>query len=116
MNDRQRIIELERQLRNMTQNGKVTAVQANQVKVAISNSNAPEPFVTGWLPLLGRAAIEVGELVLVVVPNANPAVGYVIPVLPDPKIREQDEKIAALQQQLEQLQQQLSSWYTNAAT
>ena len=86
MNDiLQRITELERRLANAIIIGAITDVDYDNALVQVTAGD----LVTGWLPWITRRASgdidywapEVGEQVLVMSPNGDPALGVVLPAL-----------------------------------
>ncbi len=103
----QRIAELERWRRNVFAEGVVAEAGEGQARVDIGTK--PAELITDWLPLLTRDQVTVNEPVLLILPQGDPAAGYVLPLAGDQQLGELAEQIDTLQKQLAQLQQQMSS-------
>lgn len=100
MDIRQRISELERLSRNTFISGSIVSFN-NDTKQAIVSLNFPENKIESEpLPVVGRDTMSAHEPVLVILPSANPSMGYVIALTPDPKLTRLSERINDLEQRL----------------
>ena len=105
MNDPlQRLSDIERQQRNTFLNAKVASFDAESHTVTIKIDFNGDTLESEAMPLIGRSRIDIDDDVLVILPTATPAVGYVIGLSPDPELTRLSNRVNELQQQIAQLQ------------
>lgn len=110
-----RVTELERVGRNIVHSGDIASVQNNTVKVRITLIN-DQTILTQFLPLIGRETAQVGEPVMVLMPQSDFASGYVFCLLKDPVIdalsndlESAESAIKSLKSQITQIEQRISN-------
>lgn len=105
----QEVAALQRLFRNLIRMGSVISVDGSRVVVKLDvEGGSVTGLLTGKLPLIGRGSAQVGEPVIVMLPDADPANGWVFCLQYDPQIESLQARLNAVEQQLQLLEQQVN--------